>query len=93
MVNSGYIIFDCGGLNLNTSSSQTKAGIYNRAKKALASGKLVLATNCNMSGMPCSPVAVVAWDQGTDGIIATGHVLRIAISSEDVVTVTNLVAG
>ena len=90
---SGYILFDCGGLNVNSSSEQTISGIYNRAKEALATGKLVLAINCNMSGMPCSPIAVVAWDQGTDGIIATGHVLRIVIASDDGVTVTNLVAG
>lgn len=90
---SGYILFDCGGLNLNSSSEQTITGIYNRAKEALATGKLVLATNCNMSGMPCSPCAVIAWDQGSDGIIATGHTLRIAIASDDGVTVTNLVAG
>ena len=90
---SGYILFDCGGLNLNTSSEQEISGIYNRAKEALATGKLVLATNCNMSGMPCSPCAVIAWDQGSDGIIATGHTLRIVIASDDGVTVTNLVAG
>ena len=90
---SGYILFDCGGLNLNSSSEQTITGIYNKAKEALATGKLVLATNCNMSGMPCSPCAVIAWDQGSDGIIATGHTLRIVIASDDGVTVTNLVAG
>ena len=90
---SGYILFDCGGLDLNSSSEQTITGIYNRAKEALVTGKLVLATNCNMSGMPCSPCAVIAWDQGSDGIIATGHVLRIVIASDDGVTVTNLVAG
>lgn len=90
---SGYILFDCGGLNLNTSSEQEISGIYDRAKEALATGKLVIATNCNMSGMPCSPCAVIAWDQGSDGIIATGHTLRIVIASDDGVTVTNLVAG
>ena len=90
---SGYILFDCGGLNLNTSSEQEISGIYNRAKEALATGKLVIATNCNMSGMPCSPCAVIAWDQGSDGIIATGHTLRIVIASDDGVTVTNLIAG
>lgn len=90
---SGYILFDCGGLNLNSSSEQTITGIYKRAKEALATGKLVLATNCNMSNMPCSPCAVIAWDQGSDGIIATGHTLRIVIAEDDGVTVTNLVAG
>lgn len=90
---SGYILFDCGGLNLNSSSEQEIDGIYDRAVEALKTGKLVLATNCNMSGMPCSPCAVIAWDQGSDGIIATGHTLRIVIAEDDGVTVTNLVAG
>lgn len=92
MVNSGYLMFDCGGLDLNDSTEQEIEGIYDRAKEALATGKLVVATNCVMSDMPCSPVVVVAWDQGDDGIIATGHVLRIVIAEDDGVTVTNLVS-
>lgn len=90
---SGYILFDCGGLDLNRSAEQEIDGIYDRAKEALATGKMVIATNCVMSNMPCSPCAVIAWDQGSDGIIATGHTLRIVIASDDGVTVTNLVAG
>lgn len=93
MKNSGYILFDCGGLDLNDSTEQTIDGIYDRAVEALKTGKLVLATNCVMSGMPCSPCSVIAWDQGNDGIIATGHVLRIVIAKDDGVTVINLVAG
>ena len=89
---SGYILFDCGGLDLNDSTEQEIEGIYDRAKEAIASGKLVVATNCVMSEMPCSPCAVIAWDQGDDGIIATGHVLRIVIAEDDGVTVTNLVS-
>lgn len=89
---NGYILFDCGGLDLNDSTTQTIKGIYNKAKEALATGKLVVATNCVMSDMPCSPCAVIAWDQGDDGIIATGHVLRIVIEKDDDVTVTNLIS-
>lgn len=88
---NGYIMFDCGGLDLNNSTEQTIAGIYNKSKAALAIGKPVLATNCVMSGMPCSPVSVVAWDEGT-AIVATGHVLRITIAPDDGVTVVNLVS-
>ena len=89
---SGYILFDCGGLDLNDSTEQTITGIYNRAKEALVPDKLVLATNCVMSSMPCTPCAVIAWDQGDDGIVATGHVLRIVIAKDDGVTVTNLIS-
>lgn len=92
MSNSGYVLFDCGGLDLNDSTKQTIDGIYDRAKEALTAGKLVLATNCVMSNMPCTPCAVIAWDQGSDGIIATGHSLRITIAADDGVTVTNLIS-
>ena len=92
MFNSGYVLFDCGGLDLNDSTEQTIDGIYDRAKIALASGKAVFATNCVMSDMSCTPCAVIAWDQGNDGIIATGHVLRITIAKDDGVTVRNLVS-
>lgn len=91
-MNSGYIMVDCGGLDLNDSTEQTIDGIYERSVEALATGKLVLATNCVMSSAPCSPVAIVAWDEGTQ-IVATGHVLRLTIAPDDGVTVTNLVAG
>lgn len=90
---SGYILFDCEGLDLNDSTKQTIDGIYDRAVEALKTGKQVIATNCVMSDMPCSPCSVIAWDQGNDGIIATGHTLRIVIAKDDGVTVTNLVAG
>ena len=92
MVNSGYLFFDCEGLDLNDFTEQTINGIYDRAKTALASGKAVFATNCVMSDMPCTPCAVIAWDHGNDGIIATGHTLRIVIAKDDGVTVTNLVS-
>ena len=45
-----------------------------------------------MSGMPCTPCSVIAWMEGTT-IVATGHVLRVTITSADKVTVTNLVAN
>lgn len=92
MLNSGYLLFDCEGLDLNDSTKQTIDGIYDRAKAALASGKTIFAVNCTMSEMPCSPCSVIAWDQGNDGIIATGHTLRIVIAKDDGVTVINLVS-
>lgn len=91
-MNSGYIMVDCGGLDLNDSTEQTIDGIYERSVEALATGKLVLATNCVMSSAPCSPIAIVAWDEGTQ-IVVTGHVLRLVIAPDDGVTVINLVAG
>lgn len=92
MTHVGYIVVDCTGINVNTSSEQTVAGIYNKCIAALDTGKPAFAANCNMSGAPLSPVSVAAWKEGTN-IIATGHVFRLTITSADKVTVTNLVAG
>lgn len=92
MTHVGYVVVDFTGLNLNTSSEQTIAGIYNKCIAAFDTGKPVFVANCNMSGAPCTPVSVIAWKEGTT-IIATGHVLRVSITSADKVTVTNLVAA
>ena len=92
MKNSGYIFVDCGGLELNSASTQSITGIYNRAKAALATGKPVYAVNCLMNDGYCSPISVAAWQEDSTTIIATGHVFRVAIESDDDVTITNLVA-
>lgn len=89
----GYILVDCGELELNDSTTQSIPGLYARAQEAMATGKSVLACNCVMNDKPCTPVSVVAWQEDDTTIIATGHVLRITIESDDDVTVTNLVAG
>ena len=92
MTNSGYIFVDCGGLELNDSTEQTITGIYNRAKAALASKKPVYAVNCTMNNTPATPISVCAWQENSTTIIATGHVFRVTIESDDGVTITNLVA-
>ena len=89
---NGYVLVDATGLNLNTSSTQSITGFYNKSKAAFDTGKPVYVVNANMSGAPCTPVSVVAWMEG-ENIIATGHVLRVVIEKDDDVTVTNLVAG
>ena len=91
MVNSGYVFVDCTGLDVNDSTEQEISGLYARSLAAIKSGKPAYAVNCNMSGAPCTPVSVVAWEE-SGSIIATGHVFRITIEEDDGVTVTNLVA-
>lgn len=92
-MNSGYILVDCGGLELNSASTQSITGLYKRAKAALATGKPVFVTNCLMNDGYCSPVSVAAWQEDSTTIIATGHVFHVSIESDDDVTVTNLIAG
>ena len=93
MTNSGYIFVDCGGLELNDSTTQSITGLYKRAQAALKTGKPVFAVNCLMNDSYCAPVSVAAWQEDSTTIIATGHVFRVTIESDDDVTVTNLVAG
>lgn len=93
MTNSGYIFVDCGGLELNDSTTQSITGLYKRAQAALDTGKPVFAVNCLMNDGYCTPVSVAAWQEDSTTIIATGHVFRVTIESDDDVTVTNLVAG
>lgn len=93
MFPNGYIMVDCTGLELNDSTEQNVPGIYERASAALATGKPVYATNCEMNGGYCSPVSVAAWQEDAHTIIATGHVFRVTIEDDDDVTVTNLVTG
>jgi hypothetical protein len=93
MFPNGYIMVDCGGLELNSSSTQEISDLYERSAAALATGKPVYAVNCKMNGGYCSPVAVAAWQEDAHTIIATGHVFRVTIEDDDDVTVTNLVAG
>lgn len=92
MFNSGYVMVDCSGLDLNDSTTQSITGLYKRAREAIDSGKPCYACGCDMSGMPCTPVSVVAWVEG-ENVVVTGHVLRITIEKDDDVTVVNLVAG
>ena len=93
MNKGGYILMDCGGLELNDSSTQSISGFYARAEAALKSGKPVYACNCTMNDGPTTPVSVVGWQEDEHTIVATGHVLRIVIEDDDDVTVINLVAG
>ena len=93
MLKGGYILMDCGGLELNDSSTQKITGFYKRAATALKSGKPVYACNCLMNDGPTTPISVVGWQEDAHTIVATGHVLRIVIEDDDDVTVINLVAG
>lgn len=87
----GYILVDCGGLNLLAETSQTITGLYAKAKKAHELNKPIIATNCVYgSGVKLSPIPVFAINEaGT--IIFTASILQIRVASNDAVTITNLI--
>lgn len=89
---SGYVMIDCGGLNLLAESSQTIKGIYEKAEAAMHTGKTVLAANCVWgTGVAITPIAVLLTTPAGPGtIVATASTLQIWITSEDAVTISNM---
>lgn len=89
--NNGYVVVDCGGLNLLADSSQTITGLYNRCKDAINSNKPIIASNCNYgANTPVTPINVFAITEGTT-FIFTASILQIRVASTDVVTIVPLV--
>lgn len=88
----GYILVDCKGLDLTKGSTpQTITGIYDVAKKAMATGKPIVACNTVWgSGKSVTPISVMAIDFGSE-IICTSATLQIIITPSDVITINNLV--
>lgn len=87
----GYILIDCGGLNLLATDPQTISGLYAKVKKAHELNKPIYATNCVYgSGVKLSPISVFAINEaGT--IILTASILQVRVASNDAVTITNLI--
>ena len=88
----GYVLVNCGGLDLLSESSQTISGLYNRVKSALATGKMMIAENVIWgTGKPITPIPVFAIDMGsTYGIYITASTLQIRVSTADAVTIVNM---
>lgn len=88
--NGGYIMIDCGGLDLLAQAAQTITGIYSKISAAFDSKKPVIA--CNMvygaDAISCVPVFLVKELSGT--IIATASVVQIIVTAADEVTIVNL---
>lgn len=89
---AGYVLVNCGGLDLTSESTQTISGLYKRVQSAMATGKMMIAENMIWgSGKPITPVSVFAIDMGsTYGIYVTASTLQIRISTADVVTIVNM---
>lgn len=90
-MNGGYIMIDCGGLNLLAQSAQTIAGLYAKIAAAFASDKPILAYNANYgTGVPMTPIPVFGIIE--DGVyILTASILQVRVTSADSVTITSLV--
>ena len=89
---AGYVLVNASGLDLTSESSQTIAGLYNKVKAAMATGKMIIAENIIWgSDGVISPIPVFAIDMGsTYGIYLTASTLQIRVSPSNVVTIYNM---
>ena len=89
----GYVMIDCTGLDILTASGQTIHGLYKEMKKAYATNKPVMAVNCNWGDEIATPMNVLLLPDvaGTDVMSASFATLRIDVTKQDAVTVTNYI--
>lgn len=90
MIKGGYCMIDCKGLNLlGGSTPQTIAGLFEKSKAALASGKAIFAYNCIYGdGHPMSPVAVMGQRESEHIIVFTSSLLQIWVTDDATNNVT-----
>lgn len=89
---AGYVLVNASGLDLLSKSTQTIAGLYDKCKAAMKTGKMIIAENIiwGDDGV-ISPIHVFAIDMGsTYGIYLTASTLQIRISPANVVTIVNM---
>lgn len=86
----GYILVDCGGLNLLAESSQTISGFYKQCKEALATKKPIFAVNCKWGDISISPFSVLGIQLEEDTITFTSATLQVVVDDDNEVTINNL---
>lgn len=92
-MNGGYVMVDCGGLNMLAGAAQTIAGLYAKCAAAYASGKPILAYNVNYgTGVPTTPIPVFGIIED-DVYVMTASILQVRVTSADSVTITGLVGN
>lgn len=73
-------------IDLSKTSKQTISGLYETAKKAVASGKPIILYGANYDGRKSTPIQVFGWLDGTTYIFSSS-VLQVFIANDDGVTV------
>lgn len=92
MLKGGYAMIDCKGLKLTETDPQEIGGVWEIAKKALESGKPIIAHNCVYNDAPVSPVTCFGWYIDTDEIVIVGATLHIHVKDDDTATVIDVVS-
>lgn len=87
----GYILINCGGADLATSTGQTCPGLYNMCSVAHTYRKPVYASNLKFEGDPVTPVAVLLTKRESGNFIGTAATLQIEVAPDNSITVHNMI--
>lgn len=94
MANGGYVLVDCTGIDLNTSTKQTVTGIFNRVVTAFKTGKPVYCVgatfNISGTGNITTPISVMINSDENGGYVATASTLQLWIDKNDGIQIVNL---
>lgn len=93
MLKGGYAMIDCKGLELTETDPQEIEGVWEIAKKALESGKPIIAYNCVYNNAPVSPVESFGWAISATEIVIVGATLHIHVKSDNTATVLDVVSA
>lgn len=91
-MNGGYVLLDCGGLELTSVSKVTVTGIVDRVKEAVATKKPIVACNLKYSTKACNPVSVLVCQDATtatsyDVIVS---LLKVVVDKDNGCTISSL---
>lgn len=90
-MNGGYVMVDCKKLNLLAQSSQTISGIFAACRKAVDSGKPIIACNCEYGeGVALTPIPVFTIEQGGEFCLSAS-ILQVWVASNDAVRIVPLI--
>ena len=91
-MNGGYIMIDCGGLELTSQTSQNIPGLFAAVKAAVKANKPIMAYNCEWEDDVMTPMNVMITPRSSGNYIATASTLQIEIEPNDDVNIYNLVS-
>ena len=85
MVNSGYVLVDCTGLDLGDPG--TVDGLYNKIKTALGTGKPIILTGIVNGTQEFSPIAAFGGIESTTSVFLSFFPITLHVDSDDAVTI------
>lgn len=91
--NGGYSMADCTGLDLSLDTAQDIPGIWDKAVKAMAQNKPIIAYGCKYGTAEVSPVTSFGWYLAVDEIVIVGATLHVHIKDDDSATVLDVASA